>query len=193
MVISFYEVNAMRSTIVFLSLLFSFSFAKAQPKDCSNCMKWSENRKLNWADFQGKPKKSSPNEALTDSGMSIELECDDKNSRAVVTCYFNPNKSWTKSKESEYLLAHEQLHFDITELFVRKLRKKLSELGNDCQALSKHIEDYYQSNYKDFVAYQDRYDRETKHSLNKEKQQYWNEKVARELKELKRFDSSTSD
>lgn len=189
MVIYLHEVNAMKSTIVCSLLFFVSAMAFSQPKDCKNCVKWSENRKLEWKDFQGKPRKASPNEALTDSGMSIELECDDKNSRAVVTCYFNPNSSWTKSKTSDYLLQHEQLHFDITELYVRKLRKKLAELGNNCEALSKHIEAYYQRNYKEFVAYQDRYDRETKHSLDKEKQAYWNEKVTRELDELKQFAS----
>jgi predicted secreted Zn-dependent protease len=124
--------------------------------------------------------------------MSIELECDGTTSRAVISCYYNPNRSWTKSKDSDYLLAHEQLHFDITELFVRKLRKQLAEFGNDCEGLSKHIEDYYNRNYKEFVAYQDRYDRETKHSLNKEKQQFWEEKVSRELKELKSYASLAS-
>lgn len=161
----------------------------SQPKDCKDCIEWSEGRRLKWSDFKGSPKKLSPNEALTDSGMSIELKCDGTTSKAVVKCYFNPQKSWTKSKESAYLLKHEQLHFDITELFVRKLRAQLAKFGNDCEALSKHIEEYYQRNYKEFVAYQDLYDRESEHSLNKEKQAYWEQKVARELAELSSYAS----
>lgn len=178
----------MRSLLVLVLLAVSTAFCvQAQPKDCANCIPWTEGYKLKWSDFKGKARKHSPNEALTDSGMSIELKCDGKTSKAVVKCYFNPNSSWTKSKDSDYLLGHEQLHFDITELFVRKLRKQLAKFGNDCEALSKHIEDYYQRNYKEFVAYQDRYDRESKHSLNEEKQKYWEDKVARELAELRDF------
>lgn len=179
----------MRSLIPFiLAVLFGIGSSMAQPKECKECIGWSET-KLTWDDFRGKPKKSSPNEALTDSGMSIELKCDGTSSKAVVKCFFNPTRSWTKSKDSEYLLAHEQLHFDITELFVRKLRKQLDALGNDCEKLTKHIESYYNKNYREFVKYQEQYDRESKHSLNKEKQAYWEKKVARELEELIPFAS----
>ena len=176
----------------FLSITFSLlglQFGLSQPKDCESCILWSEGEKLEWSDFKGKARKASPNEALTDSGMSIELECDGTNSSAIVKCFFNPTQSWTKSSDPEYLLAHEQLHFDITELFVRKLRKQLSRFGNDCEKLSSHINDYYNRNYRELVAYQDRYDKETKHSLNKDKQAEWEQKVARELEELKPFAS----
>lgn len=164
----------------------------SQPKDCKDCIEWSESRRLKWSDFKARPKQHLKAEAMTDSGMSIELKCDGRTSKAVVKCYFNPHKSWTKDKESAYLLKHEQLHFDITELFVRKLRAQLVKLGNDCEALSKHIEEYYQRNYKEFVVYQDRYDSESNHSLNKEKQAYWEQKVARELAELDSYASLAS-
>lgn len=183
----------MRSVLLFISLTFlTFNVNIAQPKDCDDCMSWSEDRKLTWADFKGRAKKASLNEALTDSGMSIELECDGTTSRAVVKCFFNPSKSWTKSNDSDYLLAHEQLHFDITELFVRKLRKQLLVFGNDCKKLNDHIEAYYNKNYREFVRYQDEYDRESKHSLDKEKQAYWEKKVAKELAELQPFASLAS-
>ena len=183
----------MRSLLVLMMIAaFAIANADAQPKDCANCIPWTVNRKLKWSDFQGKPKQLSPNEALTDSGMSIELKCDGTTSKAVVRCYFNPNSSWTKSTDSDHLLRHEQLHFDITELFVRKLRKQLAKFGDDCEALAKHIDEYYKRNYKEFVAYQDQYDHETQHSLDKEKQAYWEEKVARELAELNSYASLAS-
>ena len=177
----------MKSILLALILLTTVgpSVGFAQNEGCKDCIPWEDSRKLTWADFKGTPKKLSPNAALTDSGMSIELICDGTTSMAKVKCYFNPNRSWTKDRQSASLLRHEQLHFDITELFVRKLRAQLSRFGDDCEALSKHIEEYYQRNYKEFVAYQDRYDRESEHSLNKEKQAYWEQKVARELAALK--------
>ncbi len=178
------------------SILFSFLLfiaigdaALSQNRECKDCIPWNENRRLKWSDFKASPKKLSPNEALTESGMSIELNCDGKISTAVVKSYFNPHKSWTKDKESAYLLSHEQLHFDITELFVRKLRKQLAIFENDCGKLSNHIQEYYDRNYKEFVAYQDAYDRESRHSIDTEKQVYWERKVERELNELRSYSS----
>lgn len=180
----------MRFIALLAASLFFSSSLFSQSNKCTDCISWSEDRKLEWSDFKGKPRKASPNEALTDSGMSIELKCDGTTAEAIIKCFFSPSKSWTKSTDSDYLLAHEQLHFDITELFVRKLRQKLAKHKGDCEALSKHIEAYYNSNYKEFVAYQDRYDSESKHSLNKEKQAYWEAKIKRELDELKAYSSS---
>lgn len=181
----------MKYVIISVITLLIANVTLAQQK-CAECIPWSAERKLTWDDFRGKPNKLSPNEALTDSGMSIELKCDGKTSEAVIKCFYNPKKSWTKSTDSEYLLRHEQLHFDITELFVRKLRKELSKFGDDCQKLNKSIESYYNSNYREYVNYQDRYDKESNHSLNKEKQAYWEQKVANELAELKEFASSAN-
>jgi hypothetical protein len=172
-----------------LSLLFVSANGFAQKK-CEHCIEWDENRKLTWSDFRGKPNKISRNEALTDSGMSIGLECNEQTSEVTIECFFDPKKSWSKNEKSDYLLAHEQLHFDITELFVRKLRKQIDKLGDDCQKLNNYIEEYYNKNYKAFVAYQHAYDSESRHSLNKEKQAYWEKKVARELEQLKPYASS---
>ena len=169
-------------------LLYSASgFAQ---KKCDHCIEWDKNRKLTWSDFKGKPNKLSRNEALTDSGMSIGLSCDGQSSEVTIECFFDPKQSWVKDEKSDYLLAHEQLHFDITELFVRKLRKQLDQIGNDCQELNDHIEEYYNKNYKAFVAYQHAYDSESRHSIDKEKQAYWEKKVARELEQLKPYASS---
>ena len=183
----------MRPFLFSILLLFAASEESfTQNRECKDCMEWTEGKRLKWSDFKGSPKPLSQNEALTDSGMSIELKCDVKTSKAVVKCFFKRNSSWTKDNESAYLLAHEQLHFDITELFVRKLRQQLSKFGSDCEKLNNHIEEYYNRNYKEFVDYQDRYDYETKHSLNTKKQAEWEQKVARELEELRPFASWAS-
>ena len=175
-----------------LSFLLLFAIGEetsAQKRECKDCIEWNEEKQLKWSDFKGTPKPLSRNEALTDSGMSIALKCDNNTSEVTVKCFFDRTKSWTKDNKSAYLLAHEQLHFDITELFVRKLRMQLAKLGNDCKQLNTHIENYYNKNYKEYVAYQAAYDSESKHSISKQKQAYWERKVAEELKELKPFAS----
>lgn len=162
----------------------------AQPKDCKDCIVWQDDRLLTWDDFKGRPQASSPNKAMTDSGMSISFSCEDNVSEVVIMCYFNPSRSWTKTRESDRLLSHEQLHFDITELFARKLRKLISEMDSDCEKMHRSIQKVYDRNYEDYAEFQARYDRETAHSINEAEQLRWNALVAAELKALEEFRSN---
>lgn len=163
--------------------------AEAQPDNCKDCITWQADRPLTWADFKGRPAASSPNKAMTDSGLSIAFSCDGKVSEVVIGCYFTPGKSWTKVTDNDRLLAHEQLHFDITELFARKLRSRLSALGTDCERVNKEIGRLYDHNYDDYMKYQQRYDKETRHSIEEAEQKRWEKKVADELRQLEEFSS----
>lgn len=107
----------------------------------------------------------------------------------LVSCHFKKKESWTRTIESDALLAHEQLHFDATELFARKLRKKLSELKDPCGKGSVKVQGIYNSNFKQLHDYQERYDMQTKHGLNAKEQAEWILKIANELKELEAFAS----
>lgn len=175
---------------IFLLLIIALAtatLAVAQPKDCKDCIPWSADRPLLWKDFKGRPSASSPNKAMTDSGMSISFSCDGKTAEVSISSFFSPYKSWTKTKDSDRLLAHEQLHFDITELFVRKLRKEISALDTDCEKMNRAIEKLYDSNYQAYAKCQAQYDRETKHSIIEEEQLRWEQLVADELKALEDF------
>jgi hypothetical protein len=184
----------MRFTIVFLAVLFSSIQPNfGQNTDCASCIEWSANRPLTWADFQGEPKERSRHKAVTDSGMSIGFSCNEGIPNVTVRTYFHPEESWTKTTESDALLVHEQLHFDITELFVRKLRKQLDALGPDCNRVNKHIQDYYDRNYQAYANYQEQYDKETNHSIDEKRQKEWEMRVAKELKALEAFSSKTED
>ncbi len=175
-------------------ILFTFIFILAfgemtfpQAGKCKGCIEWQEERALKWSDFKGRPNRLSGNEAVTDSGIAISLECNGRYSEVKVESFFDPKGSWTKDHASDYLLAHEQLHFDITELFARKLRKQLQSLGNDCKRLNSHVEQFYNKNYKAYVRYQAAYDRESNHSINRKEQQRWQKKVNAELAELSQY------
>lgn len=173
--------------IILLVYITGIDIVDAQNGQCAECMYWSSDQKLEWNDFMGKSVKSSKNEAMTDSGMSISFACRDGKPDVLIRTFFDRKGSWTKDSESAYLLAHEQLHFDITELFVRKLRKRLDALGDDCQRVNSHIQDFYDRTYNEYVKYQDRYDRETRHSIDTTAQRQWQTQVWQELNELKKF------
>lgn len=80
------------------------------------------------------------------------------------------------------ILSHEQLHFDIAELYARKFRKQLSEtqFSTDIKA---EVKELYQKVLKELYIYQNKYDRETNFSRDRKQQQYWNAMIADALKE----------
>ncbi len=100
-----------------------------------------------------------------------------------VNAYFYPNESWYKPEQcTDNTLTHEQLHFDIAELFARKMRNRLRRTS-----FSDDVKEEVRRIYKDILQalkdYQDQYDWETNFSRNLEKQLEWNQKIAEALKE----------
>ena len=157
---------------------------------------WSESRPLTWSNFEPRKDQGFGYRALTFSGIRYNVETKDSKIEIDVECYFIPSKSWVqKGFEKAYLLRHEQLHFDITELHARKMRKAMAEyempIGEFMQrGLAKELEALYDSIYEEMLAMQTKYDKETDHSLNREAQQKWEEKVASSLAELREYASS---
>lgn len=179
-------------TFLFLLMVFIGATAQENPQK----IYWKE-AKLSWDDFKAKPIPDSPFHANTNAGLSYSWGLKNENGKIElnyeVRGFFNPNSSWVdpKSKTNDYLLQHEQLHFDITELHARKLRKKLAELRieqlgkNPKSSLNKLYEDIE----KERAAMQLKYDRESNHSINKEGEAKWQNFVKRELKKFENFNS----
>lgn len=150
---------------------------------------------LTWQDFSGDPDLSNPFHANTSSGISyswsIKQSGDEIEFIHDVQSYFIPEKSWVKpGKQSPHLLEHEQLHFDITELHARKLRKAMKEF--DIKS-TKNIKPALQVIYRNIEAsranMQKRFDAESRHSIIPEAQLEWREFIKKELKELEEFSS----
>jgi predicted secreted Zn-dependent protease len=90
---------------------------------------------------------------------------------------FSPKLSWKKSSGlNDYMLQHEQTHFDITELYARILRKRLSEEIKTIKDVKK-ISSIGREITKQWEIEQNTYDDETDHSINKETQAEWNANV----------------
>lgn len=149
-------------------------------------LSWNEFYKLQWDDFQGEPDKHS----LGDAGTAVKIRAKPflvKNRiRYDVVASFNRKKSWARDKSAS-LLAHEQLHFDIAELYARKIRKKISELSdrgvNDISVYNAAIQQLLlESNEAD-----EQYDMETLHGALSKKQTAWTAKVKNELAALQRY------
>ena len=114
--------------IGFITLL-SFSFVK------DDFILWQENKKLKIQDFKAENNdtiKVNRKQFLgAISAIRIEYSSFQRNKNSVpdfsIKTYFDPNESWMLLK-NDYVLQHEQIHFDLTELYARKMRKSVESL-----------------------------------------------------------------
>ncbi len=147
---------------------------------------WKSRRTLTWSDFKGSPLQSSPNAALTSTSILISYGYDESELTYQLKCVFYPHKSWTKVDKT-YILQHEQGHFDISQLFTRRLHKALSEYKFNRGTVEKDIQVIYQRITQDQASFQQLYDKETNHSRHREKQLEWQVKIESLLNETKAF------
>ena len=154
---------------------------------------WKEGTKLNWSLF-----KSSENKMKSDStivsysscGLSYTAFKDKANNKMKVRidATFDPSNSWKHPIKTKNLnINHEQSHFDIAEIYARKLRKEFLEnvkTEKDYQLKFKLI---YQVMYGEFLDYQNYYDNITKRGTNAEKQNELDAEIKAQLKKLERY------
>lgn len=158
---------------------------------------WNKDRKIIWDDFLSENKDNLhkyKNEEHADAGIAVsiqiypkEINCWDIDYLEVVA-QMNKTKSWTKSK-MDVVLNHEQVHFDIVELYARKIRKsipKFIEESEECDLQG--IADIYYRLIEEHWQTQFLYDEETRHSINFEKQQEWDKKIADSLEAYKDYE-----
>ena len=175
----------MIKTIYLLWILLSF-----QPNEVS--ILWDENYLLKWSDFKGRADDSIDAAALTASGITLEISAKTTsteliNYNAVVQAHFYPFQSWYKQRFADsFVLAHEQLHFDITELYARKLRKQIDEakftikIKQEISSLNKRIN-------RELKKTQKQYDQDSHYSRDRQVQKQWQEFVERELNKLSEY------
>lgn len=160
-------------------------FASVSPA-FNDLIEWKQDRRLEWSDFKGIPDTHSPNAALTSSSINVEFGYDKKSLTYSIKCRFNKVKSWGRIK-TDYILAHEQGHFDIAEIYARKLNKALKGYKFNSATVGKDINQIYDAVIKEHQAFQQRYDSETDHSRNPAKQKEWEGIIVDNLKEFESF------
>ncbi|MEM7582231.1 MAG: DUF922 domain-containing protein [Acidobacteriota bacterium] len=160
-------------------------------------------RKVTWDDFKGKAK--TPGSARWDDGswahltsaMVIEStrivprQAEDgswiaelSRSPQVYAVMDKDMSGAAPGANSPELLAHEQLHFDITEAFARRLTIQIASLvgqGSTAPSAVEDLQQKLQSRYdaqaRELLAYQNSYDSETRHGIRRKAQKKWSQKV----------------
>ncbi len=139
---------------------------------------WNFDHRLSWEDFRATPPITGNIAATTASGIAYyfssteldgEMEVD-----FTVKSFFYPDKSWYKPEIcNAVVLSHEQLHFDISELFARKMRRQLSKT-RFTRNIKAEVKAIYRQINEELAAFQKRYDLETDYSRNVGQQKAWN-------------------
>ena len=152
---------------------------------------WIKEIKLKWSDFKGAPKENTVLAAVSSVGISYkEISHSIDKYFFEVNAEFEKNKSWVWSKKaSDSILVHEQGHFDLAEIYARKMRQGL--ISNQFQFTRKNI---IQEIHKVLDLYadsltimQNKYDLETGYSRKFEIQDEWNLYIRKELKCLEKY------
>lgn len=138
---------------------------------------WEPALRLSWSDFKGNVPEGTSAAATTASGISYnfstfyegeELKIDFK-----VQSFFYPSKSWYKPEVcTDVTLLHEQLHFDITELYTRKLRERLA-VASYTKNVKEEVRKIYKVTLRQLNDFQNKYDSETNYSRNLPVQERW--------------------
>ena len=145
---------------------------------------WSKTSKLEWQDYTGKMNPDIFAFAITSYKIDIvpenvKVDAHDhilNYQDLTVSANFYKNHSWTISADID-LLNHEQLHFDIAELYARKIRKRFSELKTAKEKRFSMYWDEYNVLWKACRLLQKQYDIETNHGAKKAENEAWIEKI----------------
>jgi len=170
---------------------------------------WSLDRPLRWQDFRAPSEPNAPSERVALTAASLAWRYDYKVDGLGQDCsyrirgvhaqaIFDPARSWVRPGHlADSVLAHEQGHFDITEMYRRKLEEGARELlgiSTRCEgetyeeamvstkaSAGERMGVVYKKIWDDYLAFQQRYDDETRHGIVTESQQRWSHAIAAEL------------
>lgn len=154
-------------------------------------IEWNEG-KLTWNDFKAdRSVKNKTRAASTASGITYSWTYAATNDfpelNYEVKTHFYPQRSWVSPEDkTPALLAHEQLHFDISELHARKLLKEL-EAYTAMRNIRTDLKRIYSKIESARNKMQRLYDKETNHGLNKIAQENWGQKITKDLMQLEKY------
>lgn len=174
-------------SIVLLTMAFTIFPAE------QNKVYHDNNAQLKWSDFQGKPDSEISGNALSSVGFQMSYKGTARQDSLIfiVEAFFDRETSWFKGDTNTYALSHEQTHFDITELYARKLKQSLQGATLTYKNYQTVIRDLERNNHKAMNTVDSIYDVTTDYSRIKAEQLKWNTNIKQDLENLKAFSIDT--
>jgi uncharacterized protein DUF922 len=183
-----------RTARAFVWLMVASTAAAAQdPPAADEVIVWSAARKLDWKDFKGKPAAGTLGGALSAISHDYAAGCRDDALQVRVQTIFMPRQSWVTYRiassglASRVGLVHEQIHFDLAEVYARRIRKMFRELRDPCPRSDAELMGMAERVLKEHWTAQRRYDTETENGQLERRQNDWQKKIDGELAALAQF------
>lgn len=157
-----------------------------RPVAAAPFLTWSAARPLTVADFRGRPGTTEQHAALTSTTIDARGGCHGDQFSAEVRAVFDPATSWVREPATitGALLRHEQLHFDLAELYARLLRLRLVATKAPCAQFKATFSRISRALYAEWEREQNRYDQETRHGLDAARQAFWERQTSVRLQQL---------
>jgi hypothetical protein len=157
-----------------------------------NYLYWYRDSVLKVADFRDTTT-TKLFSAVTSANSICQYTFDETGAEVRVLTVFYKDHSFFHAKNdvTKMLLAHEQLHYSITELVSRKLRKVVSAHQFHRDGFEKELNTMAFNLMNELYAQQALYDHEAyndvMHPFARSKQKEWNKRIASELNELEDY------
>ncbi len=159
----------------------------SKTSDQANFIVYDINRPLQIIDFTGPVVGAVQEMAATMSGVSMRYSTLTQNSQVevnvIISAFFDKSKSWFRPEgKNERILAHEQLHFDISAIKACELVTRIKQgkyTQGDFAAL---LDQMHKAIAKESEEEEILYDTETNHGIIKPKQEEWSVKLKQQLK-----------
>lgn len=145
-------------------------------------IEWSESRPLEWKDYTYRRIRLKGSMALTKVKHSVKGYMINGLPEFEIKVLFRKPHSWTSDTTNLDLLKHEQLHFDIAELYRRKIEHEIFKLQQNQEKNAAVYRAEINRILAEFNAYSRQYDRESNHGKHKLEQARWKQEVLNSLK-----------
>ena len=151
------------------------------PKD-TDYIPFSIDRPLTYSDFKAKPDKLSIAAAATATTVSLDATVLTKGQHVTlqikIGALFNRELSWFKEDaKHQRVLAHEQVHFDITTYMACELIHAIQNYSFSPENYEEELQQLKKKSERETQQMQEAYDEETNHGLIEDKQSEWSNKV----------------
>jgi hypothetical protein len=146
---------------------------------------WHDHTKLSWDDFKGAVNAThDESAAATYCSIGFKTAATTPGGKPEIVVYnsFYINKSWVRSDARiQSILDHEQGHFDLCEIYTRKLKERMNNFNFDIPNVKQALISIYTELNKEYELRQQAYEQETVHGTNIMEQKKWQVVIASEL------------
>ena len=163
-------------------------------------IEYSPDVDFNWSLFKGKvnpghvASMGKNTGAVTVSSLTYNTTVKGKTAMVKVSAVFLPFESWTKYPKlanADEALEHEKRHFDICEIYARKIRQAIMMNHFSQARFGTSLASLFNKIVNEYRLEQIKYDRETKHSMDPVQQKRWNALIDTSLESLSAYSTPT--